>query len=206
MMWRFLQHLIFSVLSSTLRLCRGNKKKVNGNPLISFSVARHHYLKYIRGSEHVQGYEVTTGYSISKPCTFVFVFPVPGALFWFFPAQIHFERTLSMPHPSPLCVSASLIPSLLSASYHRLQLPSPPSFLFAALLFVSQLFFPAHPVSSHANKYRVEKLRDHSTHFKKTWLSSSCYLSSHRSQKEYLGGLRKTFFFLLVVWCFLFEV
>lgn len=150
----FFSICFFSALCSTLRLCRGNKKKVNGNPLISFSVARHHYLKYIRGSEHVQGYEVTTSYSISKLCVFIFWFPVPGALFWFLPAQIHVGCSLSMSHSFPLCVSASLVLSLPSASYRHLQLPSPPSFLFPALLFLSQLLFPDHPVSSHANKHR----------------------------------------------------
>lgn len=82
-----------------------------------------------------------------------FCFLFQGRCFNFFPAQISSDCALSMPHPFPLCISASLTLFLLSAAYHHLQLPSPPSFLFPALLFKSQLLFPAHPVPSFANKY-----------------------------------------------------
>ena len=132
----FFSICFFSALSSTLRLCRGNKKKVNGNPLISFSVARHHYLKYIRGSDHVQGYEVTTSYSISKLFMFIFWFPVPGGVvlvsscadpFWLQLVHVPLLSFMRLCLSGPVCPVCFLSPSPVALT----------SFLFVSSSFIS---------------------------------------------------------------------
>lgn len=112
----------------------------------------------------------------------------------------------SCPKPILIMLRLCSIPFLCislnpTAFYHHLQMLSPPSFFFffLPLFYITAVLFPAHPVSSHANKYRHE------------WNSLETILPSPRrpdfpaliicnlTVTEYRGGLRKPFFFLLVV-------